>query len=449
MAFADLINRKYQIQQQTATSEANLRSAQAEQARSAAATNPAEAAAREAQAYGTAGAETGLGGYYSALGGAATSRVPSEIGLAGAQSEQARAEAQRARSAATPISGLPSLLGSGTGAPSSLLNDNTENHAMGTSRIDAKNGKTSVPGKMPPKGQNTDVTPANLTPGEAVLNRGAAEHLGRDVIDVLNAIGNIKMQGDNGATTTNGPVTKAPTDSENGVKGYCMGGVPGYASGSSGTGTVGGGQGSGIDPIAGQGGTWGSEPKFDPRAAAGIPGVPRPAPRPIPLADGMSDIPEPGAAVGYADGTSDVYSANSRAPISDAANMGRNYPGRNDEVSTKISQLRGGQPVGNGVDRVMAATHADAVRNASAGKSEGLPSSPQTQKGGTTPGYAKGTAKVPGKGAKKPPAAGASKITPEMLAQLMALSKGGGGMIPPGQGAPMPMPMPQVAGPGQ
>ena len=46
---------------------------------------------------------------------------------------------------------------------------------MGTDRVNAMNGKTSVPGKMPPKGQNTDVTPANLTPGEAVLNRGAAE----------------------------------------------------------------------------------------------------------------------------------------------------------------------------------------------------------------------------------------------------------------------------------
>ena len=266
---------------------------------------------------------------------------------------------------------------------------------MGTSRINAMDGKTSVPGKMPPQGQNTDVTPANLTPGEAVLNRGAAEHLGRDVIDVLNAIGNIKMQGDKGAVSTPGPVTKAPTDSENGVKGYCMGGVPGYAQGSAGAGQ--------IDPIAGQGGTWAPapEPKFNPRAAVGIQGVPRPG-----YADGMSDIPEPGAAVGYADGTSDV----------------------------------------------MARTHADAARNSQAGevgndrKAAVKGGKPTDSNAGedSTKSYAKGTAKVPGKGAKKP-AAGASKITPEMLQQLMALSKGGGGMIPPGQGAPMPMPMPQVA----
>jgi hypothetical protein len=398
--FSDLIDRKYQILGQTAQSEAGLRSAQAGLATSQTQTNPAEAAAREAQAYGMAGAEHGLGGYYSALGGATTARVPSEIGLAGTQAGEAAA-----RTSSIPGLNLPNLLGAGgipsaSGGPSSPLNINPEDHAMGTSRINAMNGKTSVPGKMPPKGQNTDVTPANLTPGEAVLNRGAAEHLGRDVIDVLNAIGNIKMHGDQGATQGAGPATQAPTDSENGVKGYCMGGVPGYASGSSGAGTVGGGQGSGIDPIAGQGGTWGSEPKFDPRAAAGIPGVPRPAPRPIPLAEGTSQVPGPH-------------------------------------------------------DAIMAATHADAARNSQAGGSgevgedkpakvkAGKPS--DSDKGeDSTKGYAKGTAKVPGKGAKKP-AAGASKITPEMLQQLMALSKGGGGMIPPGQGAPMPMPMPQVA----
>ena len=287
---------------------------------------------------------------------------------------------------------------------------------MGTSRINAMNGKTSVPGKMPPQGQNTDVTPANLTPGEAVLNRGAAEHLGRDVIDVLNAIGNIKMQGDKGAVSTPGPVTKAPTDSENGVKGYCMGGVPGYAQG---TGDIG----SRIGGMPGPGGGyWGPNGDTPPapgsntgirNSVPGMGGVPRPAPasgpaKPAPsimgYADGMSDIPEPGAAVGYADGTSEV----------------------------------------------MARTHADAARNSHVGKGGGKVESsnePAPEKAATKPStnnYAKGTGKVPSKGAKKP-AAGASKITPEMLQQLMALSKGGGGMIPPGQGAPMPMPMPQVA----
>ena len=421
MAFADLINRKYQILGQTAQSESDLRAAQAGQIRGATALAPGEAAAREAQAFGTAGAETGLGGYYSALGETQPGLATSEIGLRGAQAGQAGAEAERARASLQPIPGLSNLLGSGFGgAPDkTLLNDNPENHAMGTSRINAMDGKTSVPGKMPPQGQNTDVTPANLTPGEAVLNRGAAEHLGRDVIDVLNAIGNIKMQGDKGAVSTPGPVTKAPTDSENGVKGYCMGGVPGYAQG---TGDIG----SRIGGMPGPGGGyWGPNGDTPPapgsntgirNSVPGMGGVPRPAPasgpaKPAPsimgYADGMSDIPEPGAAVGYADGTSEV----------------------------------------------MARTHADAARNSHVGEvgtdkpkaavKAGKPT--DSNKGeDSTKGYAKGTAKVPGKGAKKP-AAGASKITPEMLQQLMALSKGGGGMIPPGQGAPMPMPMPQVA----
>jgi len=413
MAFADLINRKYQILGQTAQSESDLRAAQAGQIRGATALAPGEAAAREAQAFGTAGAETGLGGYYSALGGATTARVPSEVGLAGAQSEQARAQAAESTARTSAIPGITDWL-KGT----SIDNNSGGNFAMGTDRVNAMNGKTSVPGKMPPQGQNTDVTPANLTPGEAVLNRGAAEHLGRDVIDVLNAIGNIKMQGDKGAVSTPGPVTKAPTDSENGVKGYCMGGVPGYAQG---TGDIG----SRIGGMPGPGGGyWGPNGDTPPapgsntgirNSVPGMGGVPRPAPasgpaKPAPsimgYADGMSDIPEPGAAVGYADGTSEV----------------------------------------------MARTHADAARNSQAGevgndrKAMVKGGKPTDSNAGedSTKSYAKGTAKVPGKGAKKP-AAGASKITPEMLQQLMSLSKGGGGMIPPGQGAPMPMPMPQVA----
>ncbi len=413
MAFADLINRKYQILGQTAQSESDLRAAQAGQIRGATALAPGEAAAREAQAFGTAGAETGLGGYYSALGGATTARVPSEVGLAGAQSEQARAQAAESTARTSAIPGITDWL-KGT----SIDNNSGGNFAMGTDRVNAMNGKTSVPGKMPPQGQNTDVTPANLTPGEAVLNRGAAEHLGRDVIDVLNAIGNIKMQGDKGAVSTPGPVTKAPTDSENGVKGYCMGGVPGYAQG---TGDIG----SRIGGMPGPGGGyWGPNGDTPPapgsntgirNSVPGMGGVPRPPPaggpaKPAPsimgYADGMSDIPEPGAAVGYADGTSEV----------------------------------------------IARTHADAARNSQAGevgndrKAMVKGGKPTDSNAGedSTKSYAKGTAKVPGKGAKKP-AAGASKITPEMLQQLMSLSKGGGGMIPPGQGAPMPMPMPQVA----
>jgi hypothetical protein len=51
-------------------------------------------------------------------------------------------------------------------------------------------GTSRVPGKGSPK---VDSVKANLAPDEAVLNAGAADHLGRPVIDALNAIGMAKM----------------------------------------------------------------------------------------------------------------------------------------------------------------------------------------------------------------------------------------------------------------
>lgn len=53
-----------------------------------------------------------------------------------------------------------------------------------------KRGVTKVPGKGSGK---VDTKPAMLAPGEAVLNKAAAEHLGRGVIKALNALGRQKM----------------------------------------------------------------------------------------------------------------------------------------------------------------------------------------------------------------------------------------------------------------
>jgi hypothetical protein len=53
-----------------------------------------------------------------------------------------------------------------------------------------KKGITKVPGKGSGK---VDKVPAKLAPGEAVLNKAAAEHLGRGVITALNALGRQKM----------------------------------------------------------------------------------------------------------------------------------------------------------------------------------------------------------------------------------------------------------------
>lgn len=51
-------------------------------------------------------------------------------------------------------------------------------------------GTSKVPGKGSGK---VDTVPAKLAPGEAVLNKGAAEHVGRGLIDQLNSIGMQKM----------------------------------------------------------------------------------------------------------------------------------------------------------------------------------------------------------------------------------------------------------------
>ena len=53
-----------------------------------------------------------------------------------------------------------------------------------------KTGTEKVPGKGSGK---VDTVPATLAPGEAVLNKAAAEHLGRGFIKMLNHMGMMKM----------------------------------------------------------------------------------------------------------------------------------------------------------------------------------------------------------------------------------------------------------------
>ena len=62
--------------------------------------------------------------------------------------------------------------------------------AGGATHINAKGGTAKVPGKGP---NNVDSVPATLAPQEAVLNAGAAAHLGRGTIAALNALGAAKM----------------------------------------------------------------------------------------------------------------------------------------------------------------------------------------------------------------------------------------------------------------
>lgn len=62
--------------------------------------------------------------------------------------------------------------------------------AGGATAIPYKGGTAKVPGKGAP---NVDSVPATLAPQEAVLNQGAADHLGRGTIAALNALGAAKM----------------------------------------------------------------------------------------------------------------------------------------------------------------------------------------------------------------------------------------------------------------
>jgi hypothetical protein len=62
--------------------------------------------------------------------------------------------------------------------------------AQGNGKPGFSTGTSRVPGKGSPK---VDSVKANLAPDEAVLNAGAADHIGRPVIDALNAIGMAKM----------------------------------------------------------------------------------------------------------------------------------------------------------------------------------------------------------------------------------------------------------------
>lgn len=391
------LSTKYDILRQAGNSEEQLRNAQAGLIRSQTETNPGEAAAREAQGFGAGAAGQGQGQYYSALGAEQPQLAASEVGLRGGQTNEANATAAGTRA-------QTNFLGSGI-SPELLKLIQGRLGQGGLSE-----GTSEVDGPAPKKGAaTTDTTPAMLTPGEAVLNVGAAEHLGRETIDVLNAIGNIKMgvipdvgQG-NQKTTANTDADPGKADTPPGHSGVHPGGIPGYMLGTPNaqpTATFGQmapvSTPKPIDPIAGQGGTWvsqGAGGNNSIRAAAGIPGVAR----------------------GFAEGTSSVPDTSYH--------------------NDTIMQARGGSSSPSMGDQ---------------GVREGdTTSSPKTQKGGTTgyakgtsdvPGYSKGTSKAGGKGK-----AGASKVTPEMLQQIMALGKGGGGLIPPGQGAPMPMSMPQVA----
>jgi hypothetical protein len=148
--------------------------------------------------------------------------------------------------------------------PSSL---SFESPVIGGNPLDRNHfdaGTSKVPGQGDGK---TDTVPSMLAPGEAVLNRGAAEHLGRDTISLLNAIGAHKMGLNLGHDPGEGKPDGYAEATPRGDAGQ------GYAWGT-----------PSVPPAPGQtqtNGTWGAPPppaptpNSDIRNKVGKPGVPR------------------------------------------------------------------------------------------------------------------------------------------------------------------------------
>lgn len=107
---------------------------------------------------------------------------------------QARARA-RARASAMPTpgalpTGLSSPFSSGEGAGSSSRLGSLFDDTSGAGRLTFSHGTERVPGHG---SGHVDTVPAMLAPGEAVLNRAAAEQFGRGNIAQLNAAGARQM----------------------------------------------------------------------------------------------------------------------------------------------------------------------------------------------------------------------------------------------------------------
>lgn len=200
LGFMDLVGRKYDIMQQQANTEA---------ARAAAAirgiggggdpTDPLQslrAGALQAQI---------------SRDNAATAAATSQAGIAEDENlRNARAASQGYNSGTlsrSDAAGIHDVVQSGNwltnifgnvGARLSSQPDQTDQtqkkSASGLLPLTDNNGYRKGIARVPGKGNGTkDTVKAKLAPGEAVLNKAAAEHMGRGLITALNALGQQKM----------------------------------------------------------------------------------------------------------------------------------------------------------------------------------------------------------------------------------------------------------------
>ncbi len=189
--FDALLKRKYDLMQQEAASQAARAAADVANARTAAARTPAQNALNFAQA--------GLYGVQTDEFGASAA---SQRGLEGAQSRRLDSDTALNLSDLQPANeAFRRQLGIGLGLrPSTDFMSVRpyrpgidEDYTLGSTGRFARNyakGTARVPGKGSGK---KDTVKAKLAPGEAVLNKAAADNLGRGMIAALNKVGARKM----------------------------------------------------------------------------------------------------------------------------------------------------------------------------------------------------------------------------------------------------------------
>ena len=119
--------------------------------------------------------DQGSANYTNALATATPLTTAATVGLQGSEGRHYDALTS---GAARSSQFIPLSIGQTTGG---MPDPNLQGHATGTSRIKAPGDGT------------VDTTKANLANGEAVLNKGAADHLGQPAIQALNAVGMLRM----------------------------------------------------------------------------------------------------------------------------------------------------------------------------------------------------------------------------------------------------------------
>ena len=363
--FGALLDRKYDLMQQETQARANLENTQAGVLPGTAASEARLRAAQAALTGQQAGQVAPLAQSQIAQAQAGIGQTQAQTGLIGAQTQ-----GQNIRNQAPNDVYFGNMY-------DQLRAGREPGYARGTSDVQHYDqGATHVPGQ----GDGTvDKVPAVLAPGEAVLNKAAAEHVGRGTITALNAMGAAKM----------GMPAGKSKQAAKGKSGHFAGGIDDVRAPLNG---------ANINNNMTQSSPWGNPNQgqnVNLRQALGMAQGPRVV------------APNPTTKVaGYAGGTDNVQS----------------QPLTPNPMSPQVGQ--GGYWGGGDVQP---------GQNVALRQNLGLATGPRIVAGSKpAPGYARGTANVP------PPQGAGGAIPPHSVPMLSAmLSQLGGGAQPSGRGMPM------------